>query len=87
MDIQNIDIFLSGQKGLIIHQIWFNLSFNSKKLFKKFEKYQTSWIVKNCNWRHMLWNEKTALEFMKYKQTKLRLISFFNNKLKINYKK
>ena len=67
MDIQNIDIFLSGQKGLIIHQIWFNLSFNSKKLFKKFEKYQTSWIVKNCNWRHMLWNEKTALEFMKYK--------------------
>ena len=66
-DINELDKYLKAQNGKIIHQIWFYLSFKSKLLFKKFQKYQKSWIIKNPSWRYILWNEKIALQFMKLK--------------------
>lgn len=66
-DIEELDNFLMSQKGKIIHQIWFSISFKSKLLLKKFKKYQHSWIVQNPTWRYMLWNQKNALQFMKFK--------------------
>ena len=64
---QDLDSILTAQDGRIIHQIWFRLSRKSKTLFKKFHKYQNSWMVKNPTWKYVLWSEKMALAFMKLK--------------------
>lgn len=65
LSFEELDNKLLQQKGKIIHQIWFRLSWRSKKLFEKFSRYQQSWIEKNPDWHYVLWNEKLAIALMK----------------------
>ncbi len=62
-----LDDYLLGQDGYIIHQIWFRLSYGSKKLFKKYAKHRATWRLQNPRWCYLIWNEKLAKEFMKKK--------------------
>ena len=64
-DFSLLDEYLLSQKDKIIHQIWFRLSWKSKKLLKKFNKYQSSWMLNNPDWQYVLWDENMALQFMK----------------------
>ena len=60
-----LDKLLLQHNGKIVHQIWFNLSWKSKKLLAKFSRYRHSWILKNPSFRYICWNEKIALELIK----------------------
>lgn len=62
-----LDEYLSKLDSKIIHAIWFRLSFKSKTLFKKFDKFRYTWRIKNPDYFYYVWNRQYAREFVKKK--------------------
>lgn len=68
LDFEDLDKYLLGKKGRIIHQIWFGNIPNrhqAKKDFEKLRKYRDSWLLKNPTWGYMCWNLENCLSLVK----------------------
>jgi mannosyltransferase OCH1-like enzyme len=68
LDFWDFDKYLLGQKGRIIHQIWFGTIPNkreAKKQYNKLKIYRDSWKIKNPTWCHIEWNKEMCNHLMK----------------------
>jgi inositol phosphorylceramide mannosyltransferase catalytic subunit len=64
-----LDAFLLGLKGKIIHQIWFG-NFErsrraSRKTWESLEKHRNSWKEKNPDWFYICWNLEKSRDLVK----------------------
>src|SRR3972149_1807328 len=67
MDFTETNDYLLSKQGKIIHQIWFG-TFPTKKeaekMFKKLALYRHSWINKNPDWTHIIWNKSMCKKLL-----------------------
>lgn len=68
LDFEDFDRYLIGQKGRIIHQVWFGTIPNkreAKKAYEKLKLYRDSWMIKNPTWFRVEWNKSMCVQLIK----------------------
>ena len=71
ISFEDLDKYLLGQNGKIIHQVWFSSGFGpisncvkADKEYAKLKIYRNSWIIKNPSWFRTEWSKKRSNNFL-----------------------
>jgi len=69
LSFEDLDRYLLGCNGRIIHQVWFDNILPNKratrKAFEKLRNHRDSWLMKNPTWTYVCWNVDRANELIK----------------------
>ena len=66
---EDLDAYLLGQNGNIIHQVWFGVipnKWSARKAFEGLRKYRDSWLLKNPTWSYVCWDINRSYNLVKY---------------------